>query len=47
MYTSIGKKESETNGKLVRALEKCDRLEFEVQKLRQELSEYHFYEFDL
>ena len=47
MYTAMGKKESETNDKLVCAMEKCDRLEYEVQKLRQELSEYHFYEFDL
>ena len=47
MYTAMGKKESETNDKLVRALEKCDSLEFELQKLRHELSEYHFYEFDL
>ena len=47
MYTAMGKKESETNDNLVRALEKCDSLDLEVQKLRRELSEYHFYEFDL
>ena len=47
MYTEMGKKESETNDKLVRALEKCDNLQYEVERLREELSEYHFYEFDL
>jgi hypothetical protein len=34
-------KENETNSKLVCALEKIDSLECEVQKLREELSEYH------
>ena len=47
MYIDLGKKENEGNDKLVRALEKCDSLEFEVQKLREELSEYQFYEYDL
>jgi len=47
MYTELGKKESKANEKLVRALEKCDSLEYDVAKLREELSEYHFYEFDL
>ena len=47
MYTELGKKESEGNEKLVQALEKCDSLAFEVSKLREELSKYHFYEFDL
>ncbi len=47
MYSELGKKELETCEKLVRALEKCDTLEYENEKLREELSEYHFYEFDL
>lgn len=47
MYFDLEKKESESNDKLVCALEKCDFLESEIEKLRQELSEYHFYEFDL
>jgi hypothetical protein len=47
MYTELGKKETEGNSKLVRALERCDELEYEVEKLRNELSEYHFYEYDL
>ena len=47
MYSELGKKEIEANEKLVRALEKCDSLEYDVFKLRQDLSEYHFYEFDL
>jgi hypothetical protein len=47
MYTELGKKECETNEKLLRALEKCDALQIENEKLREELSEYHFYEFDL
>ncbi len=34
MFVKIGKKESATNDKLVRALEKCDKLEFENEKLR-------------
>ena len=47
MYTELGKKESETNDKLVRALEKCDSLQFDVDNLRAELAEYQFYEYDL
>ena len=47
MYTEIGKKETETNEKLVRALEKCDSLQYDVEKLREELAHYHFYEYDL
>jgi len=47
MYTDLGKKELEANEKLVRALEKCDSLVWENEKLREELAEYHFYEFDL
>jgi hypothetical protein len=47
MFTNLGKKELETNEKLVRALERCDSLESDNDKLREELAEYHFYEFDL
>ena len=47
MFTEMGKKETESNEKLVRALEKCDSLQFDVQKLREELAQYHFYEYDL
>ena len=47
MFTNLGKKEIDGNEKLVRALEKCDCLEFELQKVREELAEYHAYDFDL
>ena len=47
MYTDLGKKESSTNDKLVCALERSDELETEVQRLRDELSEYHLLEYDL
>jgi hypothetical protein len=44
MYTELGKKESDANDKLVRSLEKCDTLEYNLQKLKEELSEYKFYD---
>lgn len=47
MYIELGKKETATSEKLLRALEKCDKLENDVQKLRDELAEYQFYEYDL
>ena len=47
MFSDLGKKETSMSEKLVRSMEKCDELEFEVQRLRHELSEYHFYEYDL
>ena len=47
MFSDLGKKETSTSENLVRSLEKCDELENEVQRLRHELSEYHFYEYDL
>ena len=47
MYSEMTKKESATNEKLVRALAKADELDYEVTKLRDELAQYHFYEFDL
>ena len=47
LYSEMGKKETATSEKLVRALERSDELECENEKLRQELSDYHFYEFDL
>ena len=47
MFTELGKKESEANDKLIRAMEKCESLQSDVDKLREELSEYHFYEYDL
>ena len=47
MNSDLSKKQSSTNEKLVLALEKADRLDYEVTKLRDELAQYHFYEFDL
>ena len=47
MNSDMSKKQSSTNEKLVLALEKADRLDYEVTKLRDELAQYHFYEFDL
>ena len=47
MYDQMSKKETVTSEKLLRALERCDELDHEVQNLRRELSEYHFYEYDL
>jgi hypothetical protein len=47
MYIELGKKETEGNDKLVCALERCDELEYKVEKLREELSVYRDYEFDL
>ena len=43
----MGKKETATSEKLLRALEKCEKYEIDVQKLRDELADYHFYEYDL
>ena len=40
MFSDLGKKETSLSEKLV-------ELEFEVQRLRHELSEYHFYEPDV
>jgi hypothetical protein len=47
LYTDLGKKESVTNDKLVCALERCDELEFEIDKLRSELAEYHSLDTDM
>jgi len=47
MYSNMCDKESATSEKLLRALERSDELEMELEKLRNELAEYHFYEFDL
>ena len=47
MYNELGKKETDTSERLLRALERCDELDIEVQRLRNELSDYHFYEYDL
>ena len=47
MYSDLVKKETSTSEKLIRALERSVELECEVEKLRDELAEYHFYEFDL
>ncbi len=44
MFVEVGKKESATNAKLVHALEKCDKLEFEIEKLRNEIAEIAFYD---
>ena len=41
MYNELDKKETATSEKLVSAMEKCDELDSEVQRLRHELSEYH------
>jgi hypothetical protein len=42
LYTETCNKETETNEKLLRAMERSDQLEFEVEKLRNELAEIHF-----
>ena len=47
LFNDLGKKETATSERLVRALERCNQLEYDVEKLRNELSEYHFYEYDL
>ena len=47
LFNDLGKKETATSERLVRALERCNQLEYEVEKMRNELSEYHFYEYDL
>ncbi len=41
MNTELVKKETATSEKLLQALEKCDELEYELEKLRNELNEYH------
>jgi hypothetical protein len=46
LYSNLGKKETETNEKLVIALERIDELEYEVASLNDELSEYRSIEFD-
>ncbi len=45
LFADLEKKESDTNDKLVIALERCDELVIEVEKLRHELSEYQ--QFDM
>ena len=40
MFSDLEKKETATSEKLLCALEKCDELDSELQKLREELSEY-------
>ena len=47
MFSDLGKKETATSERLLRALERCVELAIEVQRLRAELSDYHFYEYDL
>lgn len=39
MYNELCKKESSTNDKLIRALERCDELVSENEKLKAELAE--------
>ena len=43
MYSEMCKKESETNNRLVIALERNDEMEVEVKKLQEQLSEYDLY----
>ena len=43
MYSEMCKKESETNNRLVIALERNDEMEVEVKKLHEQLSEYDLY----
>ncbi len=45
MNSELVKKETATSEKLLQALEKCDALDFEVQKLNDELNEYRSYDF--
>ena len=47
MCSVLGEKETSTSEKLLRALERREKLEIEVEKLRTELAEYQFYEYDL
>ena len=47
LFVELGKKETATSERLLRALERCDELEYDLQDLRHQLSEYHFYEYDL
>jgi hypothetical protein len=44
MFCELERKESATNDRLICALEKCDELESEVEKLRNQLSEYNDYD---
>jgi len=44
MFADIKKKELDTSEKLLRANEKCETLEFAVEKLKNEIAEYHFYD---
>jgi hypothetical protein len=46
MYLEMREKETATSEKLLRALEKCDELEIEVENLKDELSEYQLYDLD-
>jgi hypothetical protein len=41
LYSALGKK-SVTDVKLVCALERCDELEYRIEKLQSKLAEYHF-----
>jgi len=47
MFSNMEKKETATSEKLLCALEKCDDLDYEVQRLRNLLSEFDVYEFDM
>jgi hypothetical protein len=46
LYSDLQKKETETNEKLIRSMERIDELEYEVATLNDELSEFRFAEFD-
>jgi len=39
MYVELGKKEIETNEKLIIALEKCDRMQREKEQLQNQLDD--------
>jgi hypothetical protein len=47
LFSDMEEKETATNEKLIRALERCDELDLEVEKLKRELSEFHELDHDL
>jgi hypothetical protein len=46
LYNESGKKETATSENLLRALERCDELDYEIGKLREEIAEYHSHDVD-
>ena len=46
MFIELGKKESDSNDKLICALEKCDKLQSENEQLEKELDDFKCLYFD-